>query len=183
MLIGLMGYAGSGKDSAAEFLVANYDFKSIAFADKLREMAYDIDPYLGSGMHLQEAVDKFGWDYTKRNYPECRRFLTKLGTEGIRDHIDQNYWVNTVVSQIRSDPDKNWVITDVRFPNENARTKLYFPEIEFWYVDRPGVTRKINHSSEDYAETMPRDRTILNDGNLNNLHSKIAMIIGESQLV
>ena len=36
MIIGLSGYARSGKDTVAELLVLNYGFKRVAFADGIR---------------------------------------------------------------------------------------------------------------------------------------------------
>lgn len=44
-IVGLVGKAGSGKDTAAEFLVGKYDFIRMAFADKVKEVVsvvYDL---------------------------------------------------------------------------------------------------------------------------------------------
>jgi dephospho-CoA kinase len=43
-LIGLSGYARSGKDEAAKVLIEEFGFKRIAFADKLRDFLYALDP-------------------------------------------------------------------------------------------------------------------------------------------
>ena len=43
-IVGLSGYARSGKDEAAKVLVEEYGFKRIAFADKLRDFLYALDP-------------------------------------------------------------------------------------------------------------------------------------------
>ena len=39
MIIGLTGYKGSGKDTAASHLVEKYGFTRVAFADKLKKSA------------------------------------------------------------------------------------------------------------------------------------------------
>ena len=51
MIIGLTGYARSGKDTVAKILVDNYGYKRIAFADKIRELLVEINPILENG-HL-----------------------------------------------------------------------------------------------------------------------------------
>ena len=40
MIIGLSGYARSGKDTVAETLVNEYGFKRVAFADKIKDLLY-----------------------------------------------------------------------------------------------------------------------------------------------
>lgn len=47
-LIGLSGWATSGKDETANVLVRLYGYERIAFADKLKEFVKAIDPIVGS---------------------------------------------------------------------------------------------------------------------------------------
>ena len=51
-VIGLTGYAGSGKDTLANILVEEYGFTRIAFADKTKEFLYDLNPGIGFTGHL-----------------------------------------------------------------------------------------------------------------------------------
>ena len=37
MIIGICGLIGSGKDTIADYLVTNYNFKKLSFADKLKD--------------------------------------------------------------------------------------------------------------------------------------------------
>jgi dephospho-CoA kinase len=46
LIIGLSGYAQSGKDTVAELLCLNYGFKRIAFADAIREGVVRLNPML-----------------------------------------------------------------------------------------------------------------------------------------
>lgn len=48
MIIGLSGYARSGKDEAAKVLVNEFGYRRVAFADKLREFLYAQDPIIGT---------------------------------------------------------------------------------------------------------------------------------------
>jgi hypothetical protein len=56
MIIGLSGYARSGKDTVAELLVLNYGFKRMAFADGIRESLIALNPILHDGHRLNEIV-------------------------------------------------------------------------------------------------------------------------------
>jgi dephospho-CoA kinase len=80
VIIGLSGYARSGKDTVAELLVLNYGFKRMAFADGIREALSALNPILHDGMRLNEVVKEYGWELAKSK-DEVRRLLQVLGTE------------------------------------------------------------------------------------------------------
>lgn len=48
--------------------------------------------------------------------PTPRLILQRLGTEGVRDIIHPNAWVNATFATYT--PEDNWILTDMRFPNE-----------------------------------------------------------------
>ncbi len=80
MIIGLSGYAQSGKDTVAELLCLNYGFKRIAFADAIREGVVRLNPMLDDGIRVADLVEDYGWDVAKGN-TEVRRLLQVFGTE------------------------------------------------------------------------------------------------------
>mgnify|MGYP006283771541 FL=1 len=43
MIIGLTGYAQSGKDTVASLLVEHYGYERVAFADKIRSFLYEMN--------------------------------------------------------------------------------------------------------------------------------------------
>ena len=47
-----------------------------------------------------------------------RLVLQKFGTECMREGFFDGIWVSLVKQQVTKNPGKNWVIPDVRFPNE-----------------------------------------------------------------
>ena len=66
MIIGLTGFARSGKDSVAKVLVDQYGFTRVAFADKIRELLYEVNPIVNdSNFTLQGVVNEFGWEDAK----------------------------------------------------------------------------------------------------------------------
>ena len=80
MIIGLTGYAQSGKDSVADILVKNYGYTRIAFADPIRKLLYEMNPIVkDGGYRVQPVVDSYGWDVAKTAFPEIRTMLQSLG--------------------------------------------------------------------------------------------------------
>jgi hypothetical protein len=175
--IGLHGFAGAGKDTVAKIL-EKYGYTRVAFGDKLREALYVLNPlveegYGGVEYRVQYLVDKYGWDSVKRNSPEVRRLLQVLGTEVGREMIDQNVWVNSVFKALEED--KKYVFTDVRFVNEHqaidSRLGLLVK------IDRPGVGPVNDHKSDKGLPDQWFDASIVNDGTIEDLNTKVREIL------
>jgi cytidylate kinase len=71
MIIGLTGYAQSGKDTVAKILVENYGYTRVAFADKIREFLYETNPMYdsiaGEPVFVKAKVDRDGWEVAKQS--------------------------------------------------------------------------------------------------------------------
>lgn len=179
MIIGLTGYARSGKDTVADILVAEHGFTRVALADGVRELALRIDPVLGLNMHkrpytLSQAVHTFGWEALKSTCwgPEVRRLLQEIGT-GCRDLLGENVWIDRL--WLRHWPDASRVvITDVRFANEAFAVRREFGEV--WRVERPGVAAYNEHASERLE--FDADLRIWNDRDIAGLQQEVASVIG-----
>lgn len=121
--------------------------------------------------------------------PTIRQFLQELGTEAMRDVIHPNIWVNALFSDyIPREGDKkgslfypNWIITDMRFPNELQAIK-----------DRGGITIRVNrsnmfdaaikslkieHQSETALDNAEFDEVIENNGSIDDLVEKVKLIL------
>ena len=122
MIIGFVGFLGSGKGTAGDFL-AEYGFIRESFARPVKDIAsmmfgWDRNMLEGNtekSRKFRETPDtywsnKFGRKFTPREA------LQKIGTEAVRDLFHENFWIQHLENRI--DPTKNYVITDVRFPNE-----------------------------------------------------------------
>ncbi|MBO0654051.1 hypothetical protein J1792_15100 [Streptomyces triculaminicus] len=153
--IGIIGRARSGKDTVAARLVEAHGFRRMALADPLKDMALGIDPVIapaardGSALRLAEAVRLFGWETVKERYPEARRFLQRLGTEGVRHHINADHWVDVLLRGAdtvhREGDARPVVVPDVRFENEVHALAAH--GFALWSVDRPGLP-DVAHESE-----------------------------------
>jgi len=181
-IIGLHGYAQSGKDTVAEYL-APFGYQRLAFADRLREAVYTLNPevkFHDEYIRVQDLVDKHGWDYSKVNCDEIRRQLQVMGTEVGRELIRDSIWVDIVLDQIEDcwdNPVAKFVITDVRFPNEVSglrNTAFTLPgDVQLWKVKRPGVGPVNAHISDAGLPDEEFDTIIPNTGTLEDLEARV----------
>lgn len=166
-VIGFCGYAQSGKDTAASFLT-DRGWVRLAFADALRESVYRLNPLVPAPLEdapdhwarVQDLVDWKGWDVVKVEYPEVRTLLQRMGTEVGRDLYGENFWVDRVLAQVH--PKVNYVITDVRFPNEVDAVKSIGGRVLRIY--RPGVNAVNSHVSDTGVDMLRIDGVIENVG-------------------
>lgn len=162
--VGLTGFKGAGKDEAAKGL-RRLGYKQINFADPLRAMLLAMDPLVeiqhGEPVRLSSLVATHGWDDTKA-IPDVRRLLQRLGTEGGRNILGANVWVDKWQADVARLPMNTDVIaTDVRFPNEAQAIRQaggYIIRIE-----SPNVTSDDDHDSETVMGAIMVDGTLVND--------------------
>ena len=162
MIIGLSGYAQSGKDEVASILVESYGFTRVAFADKIRELLYEMNPNFHDTL-LQQAVDREGWDEVKKDQ-SVRRMMQNLGV-GVRKLFGENFWIKEALYALPTEG--KFVFTDVRFTNEAEMIKLN--EGQIWRVKRPNVEAVNGHVSEHDLDDYKFDQILKNEGSLDEL--------------
>ena len=210
MIIGINGYAGSGKDTVGiiiqylnceskvnltiEEVLINYKnhewwlqdasgWEVKKWAGKLKDVAN-----LLTGIPIKDFEDQ---EFKKTNLgPEwnnyvntpmtVRDFLQKLGTEGLRDGLHVNTWVNALMADYKCVPADqapggwdcpNWIITDTRFPNEASAIKDKGGIL--LKVTRPGVGPINDHPSETALNQWNFDYEIQNNGSLQDLINSV----------
>lgn len=186
MMIGVSGYARAGKDTVGAYLRDNHGFTRLAFADTLKRFALAINPIVDATLHDGEvqlcrlydelSAGQFDWEAAKEN-PEVRALLQRIGTEGGRNVLGENVWVDATLSGVDPHAD-SWVITDVRFPNEAAAIKGRGGLV--WRVERVGTEPVNAHPSETALDDYPFDALIENNGTLEDLHSRVDEFLNRS---
>jgi hypothetical protein len=126
MIVGLLGFIGSGKGTVASHLVDQYGFRQDSFAASLKDACssmFDWPRAMLEGdttesREWREVVDP--WWSEKLGIPNFspRYALQIMGTDVLRNHFHQDLWFITVQNRIRKNPGQHVVISDVRFPNE-----------------------------------------------------------------
>jgi hypothetical protein len=170
MIIGLSGYARSGKDATAKAMTG---FTRQAFADPIRKALYMLNSPITANITVADIVDEFGWDIAKVRFPEIRRQMQILGKEIGREMFGQNVWVDIALKGVL--PSSNIVFTDVRFHNEAYAIKGLGGQI--WRINRPGTEPVNAHPSETAMDDWAFDEVITNDGSLDQLHEKISDLV------
>lgn len=180
-IIGLSGYARSGKDEVAKIFVKE-GYTRVAFADKLREVLYALNPIVDTEWqltsvpkafhwHVQDVINEYGWNGYKetRFGPEIRRLLQRLGTEAGRQTLWDSIWIDAAFAGYRDDA--KIVVTDCRFVNEADAIKQRGGSV--LRVSRPGVDAFNDHPSETSLDTYDFDGFIQNDGTLEKLEQTV----------
>jgi hypothetical protein len=127
MIVGILGFIGSGKGTVGEILT-EYGFHPISFAEGVKDVASEMFGWPRSFLEgdtensriFREQPDPFwtqelGYEFTPR------KALQLLGTEVGRDIFHPDFWVikaKAKMQNLMSQGVENFVITDVRFPNE-----------------------------------------------------------------
>ena len=176
---------------------------------KEKELGEEWNYVLQDGIPLtvdQAKRDKefpFNERYIQRLTP--RLLLQLLGTDCGRNIIHPNIWVNALMSEYKitesyrgvilnkgvftdidwkSNNAPNWIITDMRFPNELKAVK-----------DRDGITIRVNryhitgqgklnpHSSETALDDAEFDYEIINDGTIEDLIKKVKKVLLKEKLI
>ena len=185
---GLSGYARRGKDEAAKILVEENGFTRIAFADKLRDFLYALNPMIFitydeydrnnfldpteyESVRLQSVIDEHGWDGYKSTIfgTEIRGLLQRLGTEAGRQVLWDSIWIDAALHDL--DPEKNYVITDVRFPNEAGAVRERGGLV--WRISRVGVGPANSHASETSLDDYSFDKVLENNGSLEDYRQEV----------
>lgn len=184
MLIGLVGPARVGKDTVGDLLQLHHGFRRKAFADKVKEMALAIDPWVEIDYRQTvrlSQVTVFGadvgtrlwWDAAKL-YPDVRLLLQRLGTEGGRQVLGEHVWAKACLP---GPPDHPTVVTDVRFVSEAEHIRLLGGRLVL--VERPGhrFGNGSSHVSEQEWRRIPVHDVIQNNAGLDELAVRVAVMV------
>lgn len=166
MIIGLSGHAGAGKDTVADYLVENYGFKKVAFADEIRAMLLEIDPIVGQGMgnwKLSLFIKTYGWDEFKSK-PEMRAVMQRFGMAA-RERWGADFWIQQLLPKL----DGNVVVSDVRFKNEADTLRAWGASI--WRIERD--VKHSNHVSETELDNYGFDAVIHNNFHVQALYALV----------
>lgn len=171
-IIGLTGYAGSGKDTVRSILVRRHEYDGLAFADPIREMLGGLlescgvsETWMTERELKEREIPAIGASY--------RQLAQLLGTEWGRS-IHPDFWLKIAAAKIdmyRSFGSKGVVISDCRFPNEAAWIRANGGRI--WNIVRPGLEPVRAHASEDLIASLPYDYVIYNKGAIDDLPKAI----------
>jgi hypothetical protein len=202
-IIGICGFIGSGKDTAADYLVNFHEFRRDSFASTLKDAVAAVfgwDRELLEGRTKQarewrEQVDP--WWAERLDMPNLtpRWVLQWWGTEVCRKAFHNDIWIASLESRLRNLND-NIVISDCRFPNEIKAIKaaggkviwVQRGELPSWHIMAAKANRgdvvaaeKLKslgvHASETAWVGTDFDAVIDNNDSVDALYLQIAKIV------
>lgn len=178
-LIGVAGFARSGKDTIADYLVREHGYTRLAFADDMRDMLYAINPIvtyndIDGFLRVKDFVDANGWDLAKVEYPEIRALLQRLGTDAGRKVLGDTIWTDALLAKARA-IGGNIVIADVRFEDECEAVRVNGGKVI--RVSRPGISSVNDHISDKRLPDAWVDYEIENGGSIEDLERKVSTLI------
>ena len=191
MIIGIAGRARSGKTELAK-ICERFGYERIYFALPLKQLCadlldisldelnrakaekYDIGVTIGKDM-CEILADETGIpiDIVTKTcngvvIKDVRHMLQFIGTDLIRKY-DMDWHVNKIRQMI--DKEKNYVIDDVRFPNEKALIEELGGDC--WFITRTTLDNISNHESETSITWNDCwNKIIVNDSTLSILQFK-----------
>jgi hypothetical protein len=156
-VVGLCGFAGSGKDTLADFLVDNYGFEKFSFSDALKDVLatlFDWDRRLleGDGLESRRWRETSDESWSKEleitNFTP-RKAMQQIGTGVFREHFHENIWALILKNKILKSRVNKIVITDCRFINEFETLSTHF---KYFYVF--SIIREIPDAGEGWYDEL-----------------------------
>lgn len=168
ILVGITGKAGAGKDTIGDYLKANYNFRSVAFAAPLKagvKAMFDLDDTQLDHPLKEQIIPEIG--------KSPRQLMQLLGTEYGRDLVHQDLWLLLAKKKIEAYAalGYNVAITDARFDNEADFVRHNHGIV--LHVERGESGTKFAHPSEAGVKRESRDYLIANNSTMDELYKKI----------
>lgn len=175
-LIGLTGYAGTGKDTVREILCKAHGFEGMAFADPIRMMLRELllcsgitDAWMQDRQLKESVIPALGVSY--------RHMAQTLGTEWGRS-LHPDFWtrltgayIDDAHQQQHSTRCAPFVISDVRFANEAQFIRDRGGLI--WRLERKAAVPVRAHASEAEIYHIHADAVVSNNGSIEDLAQTI----------
>lgn len=173
MIIGLTGYAGSGKSTAAAVLV-DLGWSQRKFAAPLKAMLRAMLDIQGVPPDVVERMIE--GDLKERcsvmlGGKTPRHAMQALGTEWGRMRLADSIWIEAAMRTV--DSKGLTVFDDCRFPNEAEAIRVRGGVVV--RIERPGVGPINGHVSEVLVEP---DFTIFNEDGVTDLREKMRLTFG-----
>lgn len=202
MVLGLIGTAGSGKSTAADYLKSK-GFKEIILADPLKKilmMLFNLseeqlnterkeeqDLRLPIPKQYAPSDSKGSWYLNREDtvyfepgqkYFKPRNLLQIVGTEWFRS-ISEDYWVtialHDIATELSQSPGADIVISDCRFQNEASMVQRLGGSLI--RIVRDNNTSNDKHTSETEQSMIQHNYKIVNNGSVNDLYNQLHEIV------
>jgi len=176
-IIALTGPKGSGKDTVAQLIAHQYEnVITIAFADPIKEVIQNLFDLDQSNIDQYDQFKRTTLKYVLPGYTElcvsARHVVREIGM--LMRSYDDKQFTDYVCDAILSQPEKVWVVTDLRFDNEYMKLKQLGAKLI--NIKRPNYEYDGHITERGFNESLV-DHQLLNDGDLSYLKIRVNSIM------
>lgn len=178
MIIGLVGKAGVGKTTVADYLVKEYGFRKVSFKSALIDEMKEVFPDLLETLRQYHSFQDVDELFTLK--PDIMRALMQnYGTE-VRRKDDPQYWVKKWLKRVAVMVEHYDIVADdVRFINEADAVKLHTGKIV--KLSRPDLVSSSQHQSETEQDNIEFDiEMVCAKGEHDKLYSMVDLYLKEN---
>jgi hypothetical protein len=180
-----MGIKGSGKSTGSNYLISNYQYQEVAFADPLKKACQALflfsDEQLYGTQEQKEAADPRWFNCSPRTIMQfigtdlLRNNLGKI-MPGLGNDVFIHHFKLWCEQESKLHPNIHIVVSDVRFRNEFECIKKMGGTII--KINRNNVTND-THASEIEQNEIPYDYIINNTGTITDYYDAIDKILNK----
>ena len=176
-IIALTGPKGSGKDTVARLIAQQYEnVITIAFADPIKEVIQDLFDLDKSNIGHYDDFKRTTLRYNLPGYSElgvsARHVVREIGM--LMRSYDDKQFTDYVCDAILTQPEKIWIVTDLRFDNEYMKLKQLGAKII--NIKRPNYEYDGHITERGFNESLV-DYQLMNDGNLQYLNTRVGSVV------
>ena len=180
LLIGCTREQLEDREFKEKKLGEEWDIKIITYMDGELHKIYNPSDYEDFNIKCKYPIS-----YTSNVIKQTpRSLLQKIGTDLFRNQLHPNTWVNATFANYQND---NWIITDMRFPNELEAVKKHNGitiRINRGLVERTGkMIQEPEHISETALDNAEFDYVIENDCTIDDLIEKVREILIKENII
>lgn len=130
VIIAICGFQGVGKDTFANYLVSEYQFKKFSFAEATKDIltvmfGWNRNMLEGDTIEsrtFRETIDPWWAKKLQIDDLTPRKVLQMVGTDLFRKHFNYEIWVfiveKKIINALKTNPEEKIIISDCRFKNE-----------------------------------------------------------------
>ncbi len=179
MIVALTGPKGSGKDTVGRLICEmypQYNPATIAFADPIKSIVQHIFDLDSSNNDQYDLFKRTKLEYTLPGYlshaVDARHVVREIGM--LMRSYDAQQFNNYVAETIKNEPNRLWVVTDMRFDNEYIMLKKLGAKTV--KIIRPSYDYECHITERGFDDHLV-DTKLMNDGDVDYLKIRVESVM------
>jgi hypothetical protein len=182
-IIAISGFKRSGKDLLANYISKKYDYEHVKISEKLKDICKILFDFTDDQLEkdIKEEIDP-RWNISPR---KCMQFIgteiMQFKVQELLPEINRKFWIKSLLNSL--DPNKKYVISDLRFKHEYEELKKLDSLIVRIDTNNNNLLNTDDHVSEQEFKSINADIILLNDLVSDNMLKDFDIKLVQSQSV